>query len=296
MSERRFPTETLPAFLVFAEHLNFTRAARELHISQPALHVKVGKLAQAVGRPLYRREGRRLVLTPEGEAVARLARDRAEQLSAFLAELSGAGPARPVVLAAGEGAYLYLLGEAIRDVLATAEVRLRLLTSRRGQTLAAVRDGRAHLGVAVLDVVPDDLAAVLLASYPSTLVMPREHPLARRRSLTLADLDGVPLVVPPPDRPHRILLERALLTAGARWSVAVEAEGWPLVLHFAELGVGVTVVNGCVPAPDGLVSRRITDLPAVPYYAVHRPGARDDPRVAAVLGAITARLPRTPAA
>lgn len=45
MDLHRVSTDALASFVVFADHLNFTRAASELHISQPALHVKVNKLA-----------------------------------------------------------------------------------------------------------------------------------------------------------------------------------------------------------------------------------------------------------
>jgi len=76
MDERAVSADALASFVAFAEHLNFTRAAADLHISQPALHVKIRKLAQALGRPLYHRSGRRLVLTADGEAVARFARTR----------------------------------------------------------------------------------------------------------------------------------------------------------------------------------------------------------------------------
>ena len=43
--------DALTAFAVFAEHLNFTRAAAQLRLSQPTLHAKVGKLARARARP-----------------------------------------------------------------------------------------------------------------------------------------------------------------------------------------------------------------------------------------------------
>ncbi|WP_433478061.1 helix-turn-helix domain-containing protein [Spirillospora sp. CA-142024] len=71
MDLSRLSTDALASFAVFADHLNFTRAAEELHISQPALHVKVQKLAENLGRPLYTRQGRRLTLTSTGEQVAR---------------------------------------------------------------------------------------------------------------------------------------------------------------------------------------------------------------------------------
>jgi len=94
--------------------LSFTRAAAELHISQPALHVQVRKLGDEVGRPLYRRSGRALVLTREGEQVAAFAREIRERGAAMLEQVRGEAASSPVVLAAGHGAFVYLLGPAIR--------------------------------------------------------------------------------------------------------------------------------------------------------------------------------------
>jgi DNA-binding transcriptional LysR family regulator len=295
MDERAVSGDALTSFAVFAEHLNFTRAAAELRISQPALHVKVRKLGQALGRPLYHRSGRRLVLTADGEAVARFARTHDERLAHFLAEFAGAAPSRPVVLAAGQGAYLYLLGDPIRAVLAEEPTRLRLITCDHRQMLAAVRTGQAHLGVSVLEVLPDDLTVTELATYPQVLFVPAGHRLARRRTVRVADLAGASLVVPPQHRPHRVLLERSLGAAGVGWTVAVEAEGWPLISHFVALGVGLAVVNGCVPAPPGLVARPVVDLPAVTYHVVHQPGALADPRVAGLVERLRPGAPAAPA-
>jgi hypothetical protein len=141
----------------------------------------------------------------------------------------------------------------------------------------AVRTGRAHLGVSTLDVLPDDLISLPIATYPQVLLVPEQHRLARKRAVRLADLTGSELVVPPPARPHRVALERALTAAGVDWTAAVEAEGWPLTVHFAALGVGLAGVYGCVQPTAGLVARRITDLPPITFHAVHRTGALDAP-------------------
>ncbi|MFG2086723.1 LysR family transcriptional regulator [Spirillospora sp. NPDC048824] len=287
MNLSRLSTDALASFAVFADHLNFTRAAEDLHISQPALHVKVRKLTETLGHPLYTRHGRSLTLTPAGERVARFARDLDARVTAFLADVHGTAPARVPALAAGEGAYLYLLGDVV-------DPGMRLINGDRARTLTAVRTGRADLGVAVLDVLPTDVEAVLLATYPQVLVMPDDHPLAGKANLTLADLAGAALVVPPPTGPHRITLERALRAADVPWSLAVEAEGWPLLLHFVSLRVGLAVVNGCVVPPPGLVTREIIDLPAVPYYALHLPARADDPLVTGLLSAVRAALRREP--
>jgi hypothetical protein len=71
----------------------------------------------------------------------------------------------------------------------------------------------------------------------------------------------------------------------------VEAEGWPLTVHFAALGVGLAVVTGCVQPTPGLLARRIVDLPPVTFHASHRPGTLDDPRVADLLHRIRDGIP-----
>lgn len=58
------------------------------------------KLTETLGRPLYTRHGRRLVLTPAGEQVARFARDLDARVTAFLASVHGTEPGRVPTLAA----------------------------------------------------------------------------------------------------------------------------------------------------------------------------------------------------
>src|SRR5512140_2925152 len=103
----------LTSFLVFAEEVHFTRAAARLHISQPALHVQIAKLADVVGARLYVRTGRSLELTRAGKELRAFARDLSERSDAFLTGL-GAAVVRSIVLAAGEGTLLYRLGPIIR--------------------------------------------------------------------------------------------------------------------------------------------------------------------------------------
>ncbi|WP_305785614.1 LysR family transcriptional regulator [Symbioplanes lichenis] len=282
----RITFDALSAFAVFADHLHMTRAATALHITQPALHTKLKALARQLDCTLWEHQGHRLVLTPEGEQLARFARDQQERLTAFLDELHEVPASRPVVLAAGHAAYLHILGDAVRSTLTARPGSLRLLHTHRHDMLDAVRAGRAHLGVSALDVLPADLTVAKIASYPQVLLTPADHHLATRRSITLADLDGADLVVPPPTRPHRANLERALRGADVHWNVAVETEGWPLMIHFASLGVGLAIVTGCVTAPHGLSAIRIRDLPPITYYAVHRDGALRDSRTQELLRTI----------
>jgi len=262
--------EDLEAFAVFARHRNFTHAANELHVSQPALHTRIRKLESRLGARLYLKHGRQLRLTDAGERLAAFANDTKDRAADFLESLDAAPP-RPLVLMAGSGAYLYLLGEPIRRILRKGH-ELRLLTGDASATLAAVRDGSADIGVTALTVPPDDLDCELLAQYPQT----------DRRSVKLKDLQDEALVVPPKDRPHRQQLERSLLDHGIRWSVAVEAEGWELLVHFVRLGIGPAVVNGSVRTTGAVRKIPVKDLPPIRYYVVARADRSD--RVAELKG------------
>jgi len=264
-------SDQLRSFIVFAETRNFTRAAERLAISQPSLHVKIRKLAESLDVALYRRVGRNLELTPEGERLLGFARDSSERSTRFEAELHGRRAEQPVVLAAGEGAYLYLLGGAIqRFVGKRGKPSLRLLVRDRDAALEAVRRGEAHLGVTALDERPLDLWTQKLVEVQMVAVVPARHRLARRRTLRLADLDGERWIVPPAGRPHRATLSRALDAAGIRWEPVVETSGWELMLHFARLGIGVAIVNSCCTIPRGLVAKSLPELPGIPYYLVQR--------------------------
>jgi LysR family transcriptional regulator, low CO2-responsive transcriptional regulator len=266
----------LAAFEVFARELNFTHAAARLHLTQPALHAQVAKLGERVGAPLYTRRGRSLELTAAGVRLLAFAREARERESQLMADLRGEHAPAPVTLAAGEGALLYLLGDALRSFAAHGDAPLRVLTRDRAGTLAALRDGSAHLGVTAVDSVPDGLVAERLVDAPQVLMVPARHRLARAARVGLADLAGERMILPPGDAPHRLALARAIASATrseAAIEPAVEAGGWSLMLHFVRLGLGLAIVNGICTPPRGTRARVLGELPRVRYVLVRRAGA-----------------------
>ncbi|HWO24360.1 MAG TPA: LysR family transcriptional regulator [Kofleriaceae bacterium] len=270
--------EWLEAFVAFAERLSFTAAARDLHISQPALHVQIARLADSLGTALYRREGRALVLTAQGRETLRFARELRERAAELRDVVRTGSSTQPVMLAAGEGAYLYLLGEAISTFTAKGSAPLRLLTRDGPGTVAALESGEAHLGVVSLPAAPAGIDAERLVDVPLVLAMPARHPLARQRRIELAALAGARLIVPPAGRPLRTILDGALLSVGVSWEPAVEVGGWPLMLHFVRRGVGLAIVNACCDLPRGVVARPVPALPAARYWLLRRRrgGAADE--------------------
>ena len=268
-------SDALRSFAMFAEHRNFTTAAAALCISQPSLHVKIRKLAAALGTELYERDGRSLVLTAAGQRLAAFALDARARSEEFLASLDGE-PA-VLVIAAGRGAIQWVIPGAIRAFSSQGN-RIQVHTASRDAALDALSTGQADLAVAGFDPPPRRFHSRQIASYPQVLMLDRGHELAGRDGVAIADLAGLDLVVPPVGRPHRRSLERALLDAGVTWQAAAEADGWDLLVHLASLGLGATVVNGCVPPPDGMIAIPVSGLPAVRYWAAWRPQREEQAR------------------
>lgn len=255
----------LRSFAAFAEHRNFTRAARQLALSQPALHVQVGKLAAELGAPLYLRRGRAIELTAAGERVAAYARDVERREAALRAEL--AGEPAPVILAAGTGALVYLLGDAVRRFDPSRRA-LELLPLAGPAAIEAVRERRADLGVAASR--PDDLDSLAVARVGSLAVVPSGHRLADRRRLEPRDLDGEPLIAPPHGAPHRERIAAAFARAGVELAIAVEASGWELTLQLVRLKIGAAIVNDFCAAPAGTTAIDFRGLPAIEYRLIWR--------------------------
>src|SRR2546429_999119 len=82
----------LRVFAAAARHMNFSRAAEELHLSQPAVSTQIKEFASHVGLPLFERIGRKSFLTPAGEEMLQCARaitQRLKEAEEALAQLKG---------------------------------------------------------------------------------------------------------------------------------------------------------------------------------------------------------------
>ena len=267
-------SEWLASFVTFGETMNFTHAAQRRHISQPALHVQIRKLSESLGASLYVRNGRALVLTDAGRKTLAFAREQRERSERFVNDIAGTAQSQPVVLAAGEGSLLYLLAGALRSFKKDGQTELRVLTRDREGALNAILLAEAQLAVTVTDEAPSSMVARKLARVGAAAVLPKGHPLARKRRLSIRDLLGEPIIAPAEGRPLRAALARAWRESGAVWAPTFEASGWEVMMRFAGLGMGIAIVNDfCTPAA-GTVRRSLAGLPSVQYQLLR---SRDRP-------------------
>lgn len=253
-------------FVAVAERRHFTRAAAELHVAQPSVSKQIQKLEAELGTPLFHRQKGHPDLTPAGElllpwarrVLADLdgARSEIQEMSALLRGRLSVG-ATPSLATALLPAPLALFHERYPGVeLTLAEAGSRDLVDR-------LVGGELDVALVILPAPHAALVTTPLFREELVVAVARAHPLAKRRSLAVADLRGVPLVMFREGYDLRAATLAACEAAGFRPSFALEGGEMDGVLRIAAAGVGAAVVPSMVVEPDGpLVALRLV-RPAV---------------------------------
>ena len=242
--------DQLITFAAVAEHLNISRAAVALHLSQPAVSGQLRQLQDEFGEPLYQREGRGVRLTPAGEQLASYAarlRDTWRQAHAYRDALRGLeqGTLR-IGATTTPASYLlpYLIADFHRrypDVaLHTADGNTTDIVGALGSVDIALIEGPVGADL------PPDTAVHAWREDELVAIMPRAHPLAasaQGAGVDLAALGAEPLIVREAGSGVRQIVERAFARAGVPMRVALEIAGVEGVKEAVRAGMGIGFVS-----------------------------------------------------
>lgn len=184
--------------LAAARTLNFTRAAGECHVSQPALTKAIRNLEAELGGPLFHREGRRVLLSDFGRSVLphlqRIA-DESETARALAANyrLLNQVPIRLGILSTvGHMRMARFLGDFQKEF---DGVELAVEEDSTADLLTRLKDGELDLAVLnPTEALDEGLHAIPLYSERYVVIMPPGHRLGSANAVRLADLSGEPYV------------------------------------------------------------------------------------------------------
>ncbi|ABF11230.1 LysR family transcriptional regulator, low CO2-responsive transcriptional regulator [Cupriavidus metallidurans] len=180
----------LKVFETVARHLSFSRAAEELHLTQPAVSTQVRQLELHVGLPLFEQLGKRIYLTPAGTEMLHYSRciiqqfREAEDAMAQLKGISG-GRLNVAVISAGDYFFPRLLAEFMNR---HESVTLNLAVHNREELLHQLAGNLTDLAVMVRPPEGMDTIAEAFAPHPYVIVAAPNHPLVDQRNIPLADL------------------------------------------------------------------------------------------------------------
>jgi DNA-binding transcriptional LysR family regulator len=244
----------LHVFLVAAEHLNFTAAARQLHMTQPSVSQHIQTLEQRFDAPLFLRSGRQLSLTAAGEALVPLARqmvDLSLNVDELMSSLHGEVHGHLQVgcsTTAGKYVLPFLLASFLRrfpKVQATCQV-----TARR-QAVQDLCDGRVHLALASPSDFPREVEFRRFLSDPVLLIAPVDHPWADAGTVDVDDLKREKFILREQGSGTRAAVDQGLMEVGLSVaeldSILTLGNSEAIALAVQE-GVGVGFVSQCVVA------------------------------------------------
>jgi DNA-binding transcriptional LysR family regulator len=190
----------LRTFLAAAREQSFARAARDLHVSPPAVSQSIALLERSAGRRLFRREGRRVTLTAEGAALRLRAERIFDEVAAAERDLDGAAPEPAALrLVVREMITNHLLPPVLADLEKRrpgTRVGLHALDPK-AMTDALLKD-RADFGYWYAPIADESLAPLLLGRIRSRIYAAPS--LLRRlgRPRTPAQTLRLPFVAPRP--------------------------------------------------------------------------------------------------
>jgi len=190
----------LQAFIAVAESGSFSRAGERIFLTQPAISKRIAALEQDIGARLFDRVGRKIHLTPAGEAL--LLRTRAvlselEDIKRDITNLSGTIAGELSVATSHHIGLHRLPGPLKRFHETYTQVRLNLHFMDSEKACTAVAKGDLELAVVTLPPSADPpLRVEKIWDDPLDIVVSRNHPLAQVKRVQAAMLLDYPAILP----------------------------------------------------------------------------------------------------
>lgn len=273
-----------------ARHQSFVGAAAQLSLSVPAVWQQVRALEQDLDTPLVRRQGRGVRLTDDALLLLELVSPLVAGFDSIPARFADRQEkaVRRLVVATTASLLAYDLKRPVREFRRTdPQVHLALIDRPPTEVASLVENGQADLGI-TSHAQEEPRSTLLeydpLCNWPYLLICPRQHPLARQRTIRLSDLARYPLVLSQGSR-LRSRLDRLFLQHGLldKLNVVLETTNGYLVPEYVALGLGIAVTTRNCLAP---VRRRVHARSVVHLFGdisvvvVRKKGAYEVPHAA----------------
>ena len=275
----RATLQQLRVFQAVAEHRSFTKAAEEIHLTQPGVSIQVKRLEELLDVKLFEKMGNQIYLTAEGQELLDTCNDMFDRFARFeekIKELSGdvAGPINVCVVSTAKYFLPFLLGNFMRR---HPKVEPHLKVTNRANLLTRLAANEDDLYIT--GQVPEDIPVIEHPFLENILVVVAHptHPLANKKGIRLEQLAEERFVGREPGSGTRKAVEKLLLEHGLKITPYIELSSSEAIKQGVMAGLGLAVLSlhslGLETAAKKLV---VLDVEGFPlrrrWYAVHRKG------------------------
>ncbi|HLZ48031.1 MAG TPA: LysR family transcriptional regulator [Candidatus Limnocylindria bacterium] len=254
--------QQLRYFVAVADAGKVTAAARDLHVAQPSVSKQLRKLETELGAPLFERGKTGVALTAAGQILLPWAKRVLTDLEGARSDVAGLASLERGRLSIGATPSLSTV--LLPRVLAAFHsehpgITLNVLEAGSGDLVERLAMGGLDLALVILPVPREELFDTTpLLREELVLAVAKRHPLAKRKSVRVSELRGVPLVMFREGYDLRSATIAACEQAGFHPTFAIEGAEMDGVLRMAAAGVGVAVVPRMVVERGGpLVAVRL---------------------------------------
>jgi DNA-binding transcriptional LysR family regulator len=278
----------LRVFGAVARNLSFTAAAKELHLTQPAVSMQVKELESSCGVPLFERVGRAIHLTEAGAELAACATGVAEQLRLAEERLEALRGLKKGQLRLGAVSTAKYFAPALLAAFRRAhpDVTLQFAVGNREEMIARLGANEADL--VIMGRPPRELETVAeaFAVNPLVVVAAPDHPLARRRRIPLKRLAEETFLIRERGSGTRAAMERVFRDRRVPYRTGMEVPSNETIKQAVIAGMGIAFLSAHTMALElrtgRLVVLEVAGLPVVrQWFVIHLKAKRLAPVAAA---------------
>lgn len=278
----------LEVFMAVMRTGSLGMAARALGVSQPAISKSLRLAEQGAGFVLFRRVRGRLFPSPEAETllpqVERLSRDF-DAIALLVRQLREGSAGSVTVAAPGSVAHPFITPALARFMRERPNIRVEVMILTTFEVADRVAASRADFGVVHQPTDNPHVSGEVVCEGEGICVVPRRHPLAERKSLSVRDLQKDPIICYREDTAIGSLVRKVLNSTGEGREVDIVINQSQQALELVEAGAGLAVMD-----PFLLVASPRASLVGIPFrpsfpnrLRIIRPRERPRSRAAAKL-------------
>ena len=271
----------LSVFEAVARHLSYSRAAQEMHLTQPAVSMQIKQLEENVGMPLFEQLGKKVYLTEAGRELYHYSRTIAQQLAeaeSVLSDLKGLQRGRLKISVASTANYfapqlLAIFSQRFPTVTVSLDV------TNRQALLAQLANN--EMDMAIMGQPPEglDLVAESFMENPLIVIAPVNHPLATAKKIPLARLQSETFLVREQGSGTRIAMERFFKQHGVEFQAGMEMSSNEAIKQAVQAGLGLGILSLHTIGLELETKRlKVLDVKGFPimrhWYVVHRKDKR----------------------
>ena len=240
-----FTLRQLQVFDKVASHLNYSRAAEELYLSQPAVSMQIKQLEEHIGLPLFEQMGKKIFLTEAGRELFHYARQIAGQLAemeAVFDEMKGLGRGKLTLSVVNTANYFtpQLLAKFCKR---HPNINVILQVANRDAVLKQLDDNSTDL--AIMGRPPEglDIVAESFLDNPLVVIAEPDHPLAQLKKIQFSQLAEETFLSREKGSGTRSAMERVFSRHGIQPRISMEMETNEAIKQAVQAGMGLGILS-----------------------------------------------------